>query len=117
LFSVAYDAISSYGRSYELALAWFIGVQVSFGLWYAWESDRLGFSSGPDWQVIAFTLGQAARPFDLFTGSGRATAWPAAGIVPDPPDVWAFVAAFHGLASVTTLALMLLALRWRFRRE
>jgi hypothetical protein len=116
LFSKAYDWTSAYGRSYERALVFLLALQVVFGLLYSLMSKRFAFYGRIDSQIAAFTLAQIVKPFEILSARdfGR---WPYAGVYPGEGGWWVLVTVLHGVASLTLVALFLLALRWRFRRD
>jgi hypothetical protein len=115
--SFLYDLSSEYGYSYGWALFWFIIIQIGFGLAYAGLSDRLFHPGGHfDSRVVAFTFAQVVKPFELF--SGKAPTADAYAIIPNVPSGWwLFLTALQSVLSITLIALFLLAIRWRFRRE
>lgn len=113
-----YDVTAEYGQSYERAFAWFLLVQLGFAIGYSVAADRWQFGAGIDDTVVLFTMSQVAKPFELL--SARAAESPVyRELVDDPSEVlgWAVATFFHGVASILLIALFLLALRWRFRRE
>lgn len=114
--SKGYDLFAGYGQSYGQALAWFVGVQIGFGFLYSVMSKRFGWSWSIDWQVVAFTLAQVVKPFGLLSAS-TGPGWPYRGIAAENSADWAFFTATDTALSLILVALFLLALRWRFRRD
>jgi hypothetical protein len=107
-----YDKTAEYGQSYTRPLLCLLFLQVFFVVLYSVWSERI-VTVGIDTQAVAFTLAQVARPFEVLsikqqlpTDFYRSTDifWPLATII-------------HSVSSLTLIALTLLALRWRFRRE
>lgn len=115
--SFLYDKSSEYGYSYARAFYWFCAVQVACCLIYAWLSDRLDFGGSLDSRVLSFTFAQIVRPFELFSGK-LPTPGGAYDIVGKQDlGYWLVLSSLQSIVSITLLALFLLALRWRFRRE
>jgi hypothetical protein len=114
--SFLYDWASQYGYSYGWALFWFSVVQVAFGLAYAALSDRLALGGRLDSDVLAFTFAQIVKPFELF-GSRVATEGTYQIIPMNGREWWLLLTAAQSVLSISLIALFLLALRWRFRRE
>src|SRR5690606_17747123 len=111
-----YDWTSAYGRSYERAFTWFVLVQVLFGLVYSVSFGRFGFSLKLDMPIVLFTLSQVAKPFEFLSGRGIAN--PLFNFVGEKPEPYlALVTALHALISFVLFAHLLLAIRWRFRRD
>lgn len=115
----AYDEVAEYGQNYVRVLGVFLAVQL-----IAYEAYAgLAFSrwtSGPtfDDAVAAFTLAQIVKPFELLAAR-QPEAWfykelLPAGAASLPVAVGAIL---HSIASLVLVALFILALRWRFRRE
>jgi hypothetical protein len=114
--SYLYDLSSEYGYSYGWALFWFCLVQVVFALLYAFLSGELEPSGNYDSRVLAFTFGQIVKPFELF--SSRVSTDGAYGIIPaGDRGWWLSLTAVQSVLSIALVALFLLAIRWRFRRE
>jgi hypothetical protein len=114
--SFLYDATSEYGYSYGRALVWFCIVQLAFGVAYAALSDRLVPGGDFDSRVVAFTFAQVVKPFELFGSKGATDG--AYAIVPAiGHGWWLLLTAVQSILSISLLALFLLALRWRSRRE
>lgn len=115
--SLAYDLTSEYGYSYGRALISFGIVQAAFCILYAALSGRLDNIGGRyDNRVVAFTFAQVVKPFDLF--SSKASFDGFYSIVPENgTGWWLLLTAVQSVLSIATVALFLLALRWRFRRE
>jgi hypothetical protein len=116
--SACYDWLAGYGQSYERVLAWFLGAQILFALVYSSMSGRFGWFGKIDSQVVVFTLAQVVKPFELLSAR-RADQWPYAGIYTGTPGSgwWTLVTMADTVLSLTLVALFLLALRWRFRRD
>jgi len=115
---VLYDWSSEYGYSYGWALFWFCALQVVFGIIYAALSGRLALSGQYDSRVLAFTFSQVVKPFELF--SSKVSTDGAYAIPADNQSgigLWQLLTAVQSVASLSLVALFLLALRWRFRRE
>ncbi len=107
--SFLYDKTSEYGYSYERAISWFCAVQAAFCFTYACLTVHL---SG----VVAFTFAQIVKPFELFSSKGpTGDGYEIVGAC--HRGLWQFLTALQSIASIALLALFLLALRWRFRRE
>jgi hypothetical protein len=115
--SACYDWLAGYGQSFERVLMWFIGLQVGFGFLYAVMSKRFAWDGDTfDSQVAAFTLAQIVKPFELLSAR-KPIGWPYAGVYTDGSGWWIFATAVHSVLSLILVALFLLALRWRFRRD
>jgi len=114
--SAWYDWLAGYGQSYERALLCFIVAQLGFSLGYSIMSDRFAWGGTLDSQVIAFTLAQIAKPFELLSAR-RADHWPYDGVYTGGSGWWTAVTMADTVLSLTLVALFLLALRWRFRRD
>jgi hypothetical protein len=112
-----YDLMSEYGSSYERAFVAFFIVQAFFLLIYAGLSDRWHVVGGEyDSKVVAFTFAQVVKPFELFS-----VKFPLDGAYTIVGDGcrgwWELLTLVQSVASISLIALFLLALRWRFRRE
>jgi len=120
LLSCLYDWTARYGYSYGLALAWLLAIQVGFGTFYSVLLDpghSLRFwEYRLDAEVGAFTVTQLLRPFEIFS-SKQGTSLLYGDLLNDMPFALAFLAATHSVLSIVLLTLMILAVRWRFRRE
>lgn len=114
--SACYDQFAGYGQSYERALTLLVAVQVAFGLIYSVLSGRFVLFGALDSRVAAFTFAQLVKPFELLSGR-EATGWPYGGVYTDESGLWTVVTAVHTVLSLILVALFLLALRWRFRRD
>ncbi len=112
-----YDVTSMYGLRYERALICFLIVQVLFGLIYAWISDRLSnIGGGYDSHIVGFTLAQLVKPFELF--GSKLTLQDTYSIVrPEQLGLWQCLTLLQSLLSIVLIAMLLIAIRWRFRRE
>lgn len=115
--SALYDLTSGYGHSYGRALTAFVVMQFLFGLGYSIASERFEPVPSIDWNVVLFTLAQVAKPFDLLSArSYDATPFGVVNLSESSP--WWGIAAFvHSTVSLALIALFLLAVRWRFRRD
>ena len=118
VLSWLYDKSAEYGHSYGRALAAFLIFQFVAVFGYAALSDRLHLLYGAyDGRVFAFTVAQLLKPFELYAPE-QPDPSAAFQIVPNPPDGWWLaLTTMHSLVSFALLALFLLALRWRFRRD
>lgn len=119
LFSALYDWLAAYGQSYERTLGWFVGVQAALAVIYSWMSAGRAFFNG-HWSAptLTFTLAQVVRPFELLSARQPDSAAYVA-VYPGKTGLgwWAFATTAHSVLSISLLALFLLALRWRFRRD
>jgi hypothetical protein len=117
--SACYDWSAAYGQSYERAFVWLVGVQVAFGLLYSTITRRFSLCGSFDRQIAAFTFAQLVKPFALLSPdiAKDHLPWPYDGIYPGSGLLWTVVTAVHSILSLTLVALFLLALRWRFRRD
>jgi len=115
--SYLYDLTAKYGYSFESAFVAIVIVQIAFGFGYSIASGRFGVPGQLDGTVAVFTLSQVVKPFELF--SAKDSLSPVYQMVAgtDPSAWWTFSALAHSLISITLVALFILALRWRFRRE
>jgi len=111
--SKMYDCGSNYGRSYEKALVWFVILQLLFAGLYWLCLDESPMGTRINWDVVNFTLAQIAKPFEPF--SARYDIAQNSGVI--AAGIWKPITAIHSVLSLTLVALFLLALRWRFRRE
>ncbi len=111
--STVYDVASRYGQDYVRALVVFLGIQVAAYVGYGAYFQRW------DSSVVVFTFAQLVKPFELFSVR---TATATSGM----SDLFAFSApgpallfgsALHSILSLSMVAIFLLAVRWRFRRE
>jgi hypothetical protein len=117
MLSALYDYTSGYGHSYGKALAWLVATQFVFGFGYSIASGRFEPVPVVDSNVVLFTLAQVAKPFELL--SARAYDASQFGVVnlSKASPLWGIAAFVHTMTSIALLALFLLALRWRFRRD
>lgn len=115
-FSAVYDATSGYGRDYARALQILLWVQVLFAFFYSLMSGRLSVPGRVDTQVLAFTLSNVVRPFEV--GTTRQLVGIASEIVGANTltPAWIALTTLHSVMSLVTFGLFLLALRWRFKR-
>jgi hypothetical protein len=112
-----YDATAEYGQSYGRALLWLFGLQLAFGFGYEAASGRLRIPGPIDGKIIGFTFAQVVKPFELFSNRGVSES-SVFEIVPlGSRGCWMFWTAIHSVLSLALVTLLLLALRWRFRRE
>jgi hypothetical protein len=123
LLSWLYDKTSEYGQSYGRALVAFGLVQVLFCLGYSLFSGgrywRFAIFGEWDSSAVAFTFSQVAKPFELAASRYAAQSKTYDDIVGNSLHLgwWQLWTALHSIVSISILALVLLALRWRFRRE
>jgi uncharacterized protein YjbI with pentapeptide repeats len=104
--SELYETTSEFGRSASRPFLWFVWLQAIAFWGYYNLTDR--FQDKPA-EALRFTFAQVARPFmALSPGSGGGNNELSAGI--------ALLAGLHSFLSLALIALLLLALRWRFRR-
>jgi hypothetical protein len=118
IVSWLYDIASEYGSNYVRAFVGFICVQVVAALGYSVAAGRFV----PDWtfdrHVWIFTLSQVVKPFELLSAREPNTAAFRAIVGSVDHAGWlTFWTVLHSVASLTLVALFLLAIRWRFRRE
>jgi hypothetical protein len=115
--SFLYDLTTEYGQSFERAFLSFLVVQTIFYVLYAGMSGRLEFGGSYDSRVLSFTVAQIVKPFELFSPKG-------VGV--NPYDIgadtlnkgwWQLFTVTQSVISIALIALFLLALRWRFKRE
>jgi hypothetical protein len=111
--SAIYDFVSEYGQNYARAFWILLASQLIAYLIYALYFGRW------DSTVVAFSVGQLVRPFELFAFKAP----PTDSVVGDlfahySPTVYLMiVSVIHSLTSIALFTLVLLALRWRFKRE
>jgi hypothetical protein len=115
--SCLYDLTARYGQSYERALVTFIILQLVFGFIYEWRSDRLRIPGPIDWTVVAFTLSQVTKPFELLSAKDPGGAIYTAVVGQSVSPSWDMLTLAQSLLSIIVLALLLIAIRWRFRRD
>ncbi len=98
-------------------MTWLLLVQVVFGVGYSVASDRWKLGGEVDDTVVIFTLSQIAKPFELLSARAPdSSAYTA--LIPADASLWWTVATFtHSVLSIVLIALFILAVRWRFRRE
>jgi hypothetical protein len=115
--SACYDWFAGYGQSDQRAFWCFVGLQVGFGLLYAGMSKRFAWDGDTfDSQVAAFTLAQVVKLFELLSAR-TPIGWPYVGVYSGGSGWWTLATMAHSVFSLTLVALFLLALRWRFRRD
>lgn len=110
--SWGYDFVSNYGRSFERATCVFMFFQVAFLLAYSLGLNRWHWPGVPDVELISFTTSQVVSPFELFS-----LRTPPSDLLEGKGEKWKYIAATQSVISLACIALFLLALRWRFRRE
>jgi hypothetical protein len=115
--SALYDWTVAYGQSYQRAIVYFLLLQFLFGLAYSHFSNRFDSSGSFDWQICAFTIAQLARPFEVLSIRGGPLGYPYAGVYPPGGAPWIMWTVVHSVLSLILVALILLALRWRFQRN
>jgi hypothetical protein len=111
-----YDWVSVYGQSYERAISWFFGLQVIMFITY-WIG--LQHVHAQIVQVVAFTLSQVAKPFELFSAKAPDSEGGLAlvsGLTASDRALWGIVGFAHSALSIVLLTIAVLAIRWRFRR-
>lgn len=113
--SKMYDLSSAYGQSYERALLAFLTVQVVFGIGYWIATGQADLRGEFDPRLVAFTASQALKPFELLSARNPDNWF--YGLIPADRGWWVFCASLQSALSLTLVALFLLAVRWRFRRE
>jgi hypothetical protein len=116
LMSALYDYTSAYGQRFERTALWFVGVQVLAGAAYSVVLKRWELCFCPDWGVMLFTISQLVKPFELLSGR-RVEIAMLAGLGEPRLHLLSFLTFVHAAVSLILLALMLLAIRWRFRRD
>lgn len=114
--SALYDWLSSYGSSYVKPFILFVALQLIAGAAYAGASKNYELALGADFTVPAFTLAQTVKPFELFGARAHSKLFLSV-VDANETTLWALVTFLHGLLSLALLAMFLLALRWRFKRN
>jgi hypothetical protein len=115
--SLLYGAAARYGHSYERAWAIFFLTQIAFGLLYSWRSGRLGWGR-LDTTVVLYTLAPILKPFEGLSTKATYATWAQQVIASNPASLfWPIVTSLQSVISLALVALALLAMRWRFRRE
>lgn len=111
--NLSYDAISEYGQNYVRALNVLVALQVAAYVGYGLFFCRF------DSPVLVFTLAQILKPFELFSiKSGTPGSVFAELFGTSPPSLGLLITTtVHSLLSLAVFALVVLALRWRFKRE
>jgi len=119
VLSYVYDRASGYGQHAGRPILWLIGLALGFFHVYLF-----GFAPSPprtfDFEpttlaeVFRFTLRQIVDPFSAFQ---KTEGYVLAHVFNDPPLGLALLASGQSLLSLALIALFLLALRWRFRRD
>jgi len=118
-----YDVTSEYGQSYGRALSALVASKVVFAFFYSFFSggskERFGLPGEIDADSIAFTFWQTVKPFETWSGKFQPMLGSYETIVADSihTGYWMFWTTLDSIASLSLVALTVLALRWRFRRE
>lgn len=117
--SYVYGWTSDYGQFAGWPIVWLIGVAVvSFAMYLVGYSGMRSASPAERMSVMAetlhFTLRQVVDPFSAFQ---KTEGYAVARVFNDPPLGLALIASVQSLFSLAMIALFLLALRWRFRRD
>jgi hypothetical protein len=113
-----YDLTSGYGRSYERAILTLGAVQIIAFSFYHLLAYGFTLRLGAEWKDIAyFTVAQVLRPFELFTSGAEVPEWFARNASNYGLSTIAYTAGFQSLLSIGIFALLLLAIRWRFKRD
>jgi hypothetical protein len=87
------------------------------GLVYSVLSERLAcLPAAYDSQMAAFTFAQVVKPFELYSAK-QLVASSYTYIPSSQFGCWLTLTAIHSVLSLALVALFLLAIRWRFRRE
>jgi len=116
--SALYDWTAVYGQSYERAFLVFVLVQIVFGFGYSIFSGRFGLSTEVDPIIVAFALAQALKPFELLAARRpSSTVYTEVLSGAEESVLWIASTVLHSVLSLALIALFLLAVRWRFRRE
>ena len=110
LISFLYDYVSLYGLSYERLIFCFLTLQLLFYFEYASMADKVDFFSKVN--IFVFTFGQLFKPFDIFSIKHVEDQKLQSVLDTSIP----FITAIHSLLSFSIFALILIALRWRFKR-
>jgi hypothetical protein len=105
--SELYEITSDYGRSASRPFWLWLTVQAAFFGVY-WGCPESPVVAGRVPEVLRFTFAQVARPFMALSPGSSSDDGVSAGI--------ALLTGLHSFLSLSLLALLLLALRWRFRR-
>lgn len=117
ILSTLYHWTAQYGQSYGFALLWFFGVQLLFALTYSLMAGRFQIPGPVDGAVWTFTLAQVAKPFELLSARPPLSSAYGQVVGTDPSGWWIVATVAHSVASLILLALAVLAIRWRFKRE
>jgi hypothetical protein len=118
LLSWLYARLSDYGRDAVRPLLLMVAVALGSGLLYAWISGSpLSMKAPVDWSRIgnamSFIFEQVVQPVGVWRDV-KNVLFGDAGSIP----LWLrWVCTFQSLVSLALMALSLLAVRWRFKRE
>lgn len=113
--SVLYDWVSLYGLSYERVFITFLLIQV---VSWAVYSKLLPSDFNVAGEIISpthFTLAQIFKPFNLFEYKVIGGLEGIKDI--DIMSLLSYITAIHSVSSFTLIAIGLVAIRWRFRRN
>ena len=112
IISWLYEKIANYGQSFVRPLLWLVTIYGIFFVIYAVSLNP----SPASWQmfedIARFTMAQVVRPFHAFTLT-ESQSFGATSV--KIPFGIAFAAAIHSIMSITFVAVILVALRRRFR--
>ena len=107
-----YEQFANYGQSFMRPLLWLVSIYVVFFVIYSVSLNP----SPASWQtfgdIARFTMAQVVRPFHAFTLTESQSFGTTSVNIPFGV---AFVAAIHSIMSITFVAVILVALRRRFR--
>lgn len=106
-----YWLCADYGRGYLRALASLVIVQLP--AYYLYGTYALDWGS----VTASFTAAQVFKPFEVFAARWSQDSAYAALLAGGNLGKVQLVAVFHSILSLTFLALFLLAVRWRFKRD
>ncbi len=112
--SALYDWTSIYGLSYERVISVFLFVQIMFWGIYKKLLPSDFHIHGEVVSPVYFTLSQILKPFNLFEPKTIEVLQGSENI---NIIALSYYAAFHSIASYLLIAVGLLAVRWRFRRN
>ena len=113
-----YDVTTSYGRSYERAALSLVAVQLlAFISYYVLLNGQAEYS-GAHWKDIAyFTVAQLFKPFEMFSQGAEVSDRIKHLLNDTSVDTIAYIAGTQSLISFGIFGLLLLAIRWRFKRD
>jgi len=117
--SYVYDRASGYGQHAGRPILWLAGVILGFFHLYLFgfapsPSRTFDFEPAMLGEVFRFTLRQIIDPFSAFQ---KTEDYVLTHAFNDPPLGLALLASVQSMLSLALIALFLLALRWRFRRD